>query len=241
MSKIQSTFGFQRSYLPISQSTEGLSYLGFFENCSTFLFIEAPIVLLGFIMMKIIFRALSNFSISQIFRRFDFWIYFAIIVFDGNVQQFSFYLAPELKTVFAFEWLNKCCKVFIVFIGYCLLIFSVSGYIIGLSFYKKLNRYFTDNNKNILHGNWILILQNGIRNMMLGITHSLFRNSHYSVLINSLLVIEGIFFIIILLGISDKIYIENKKIWIYILFTILRMLLISTFFIDRAFINYILF
>ena len=191
--------------------------------------------------MKIIFKAISRFSISQILRRFDFWIYFAIIIFDGNVQQFSFYLTTELKTVFAFECGNKYVKVIIFFICYCLFIFSVCGYIIGLSFYKRLNRYFTDNNKNILHGNWFLILQTGIRNMMLGVTHSLFRNGQYSVLISSLLMIEGIFFIIFLLGISYKVYIEDKTIWIYIIFTFLRMLLISTFCLDITFINYAIF
>ena len=196
---------------------------------------------MGFIIFKKIFKWLSRFYVSQIFRRFDFLIYLAIIIFDGNVQQFSFYLAPELKTVFAFECANKFAKIFIIFVGYCLLVFSVCGYIIGLSFYMKLNRYFTDNNKNILFGNFALILQNGIRNMMLGTTHSLFRNGNYLVLISILLIIEGIFFIVLLIGISNKIYVENKATWIYIWFTFLRMILISAFYNDRTCINYAIF
>ena len=218
-----------------------LDYLGFFENCCNFILVEVPIILLGFIILKLVFRALSNYSISQLFRIFDFWIYFAIILFDGNVQQFSFYLTPELKTVFAFELINKYVKVFIIFVGYCLFIFTVCGYVIGLSFYKKLNHYFTDNNKNILHGNWILILQNGIRNMMLGLTHSLFGNGDYSILISILLIIESIFLVIFLLGISYKVYIENKIIWIYNMITLLRILLIFAFYMDRKCINYTVF
>jgi hypothetical protein len=161
--------------------------LGFFSNCGSFIIIEVPIIFLLVILMKIIFNALRNYSISQIFRKFDFWFYFALIIFEGNVQQFSFYMTSELIVTFAFEWVNKFIKTFIIFFGFCLFLFSVCGYLIGLSFYSKLNRYFTDNNKNILRGNLLLLLQNSMRNLILGVVHSFFRNGNYMVLISILL------------------------------------------------------
>jgi len=105
------------------------------------------------------------------------------------VQQFSFYLTAELRAVFAFVWANKLLKVFVFFFGFSLLLFSLSGYIIGFTFYRKLNRYFTDNNRNILRGNCFLILQSGFRNVVLGVIHSILRESTYGKLMGSLILV----------------------------------------------------
>ena len=142
-----------------------------------------------FVILRAIFRALMRFKASQILRRFDFWVYFTLILFEGNVQQFSFYLTAELKAVFAFVWANKLLKVFIFFFGFSLLLFSLSGYIIGFTFYRKLNRYFTDNNRNVLRGNCLLILQSGFRNVVLGVIHSILRESTYGLLMGSLILV----------------------------------------------------
>jgi hypothetical protein len=53
--------------------------------------------------------------------------------------------------------------------------------------------------------------------------------------------IEGVFFLIFLLGISNQIYIENIKIWVYLIFTLIRMVLISTLVFDINYVNYVLF
>jgi hypothetical protein len=169
---------------PSSYDSEGLIF-----NCVNFLLVELPIVFLAFVFLRVIFRLLSKFAISQVFRRFDFWVYFTLIIFEGNVQQFSFYITSELKAVFAFIFVNKLVKVFIVFFGFSLLLFSLSGYIIGFTFYRKLNRYFTDNNKNILQGNSFLILQTGFRNVILGVLHSTLREDSYEILMGSLILV----------------------------------------------------
>ena len=169
---------------PSSQNSEGL-----IANSINFVLVELPIVLLGFILLRWVFRLLRKFAISQILRRFDFWVYFTLILFEGNVQQFSFYLTAELKAVFAFVWTNKLVKVFIVFFGFSLLLFSICAYIVSLTFYRKLNRYFTDNNKNILQGNCFLILQSGFRNVILGVFHSILREGSYRLLMGILIFI----------------------------------------------------
>jgi hypothetical protein len=183
---VESALQFQDGYMigPSLQGSEGL-----IANSANFLLVEFPIVLLAFVLLRALFRLLSKFAISQVFRRFDFWVYFTLILFEGNVQQFSFYLTAELKAVFAFVWANKLLKVFIFFFGFSLLLFSLSGYIVGFTFYRKLNRYFTDNNRNILRGNCLLILQSGFRNVVLGVIHSILRESTYGLLMGSLILV----------------------------------------------------
>lgn len=153
--------------------------MGLFTNCINFLLIEVIIIFFAFNISRMVFRVVSKFAISQILRKYDFWLYFLILIFEGNVQQFTFYLTAELRTIFAFEWINKIVKVFIISFGYSVFIFSMSGYLMGFIFYKKLNRYFIDNNRNNLHGNFLIIFQNGTRNILLGIIHSGFRNLGY--------------------------------------------------------------
>ena len=120
---MESVLQFQDAYLQgPSQNSEGLV-----ANCVNFLLVEMPIVLLAFVLLRLLFRVLSRFAISQALRRFDFWVYFVLIIFEGNVQQFSFYLTAEFRAVFAFAWGNKLVKAFVVLFGFALSIFSVCG------------------------------------------------------------------------------------------------------------------
>jgi hypothetical protein len=151
--------------------------------------VEVPLVLMVFVLLRALFRVLSRFAVSQVLRKFDFWVYFVIILFEGNVQQFSFYLTAEMRAVFAFAWSHKLIKAFVVLFGFSLLLFSVCGYIISFTFYHKLNRYFSDNNKNNLSGNSFLILQNGLRNVILGVLHSMLRVIPYAFMMGALILV----------------------------------------------------
>lgn len=125
------------------------------------------------------FKLLFNFPISVVFRRFDIWPFLFAILLDGNIQQLAFYLTAEWKNMFACEFKFKMVKSFSVAFGFLVVFLSVGLYLISFTFYTKINRYLMDNNRNILKGHVLLMCQNGLKNMLLGIMHSILRGLEY--------------------------------------------------------------
>lgn len=70
-------------------------------------------------------------------------------------------------------------KTLALLFGFILVIISVSLFFLSYSFYKNVNEYLMDNNKNTLGGQLILTFQFGIRNVYLGFLHSILRPLGY--------------------------------------------------------------
>lgn len=148
------------------------------------------------------------------------------------MQQFSFYLGFEWQNVFTVSFSTKLLKSSVILFGFVLVFVSICGYFVCYAFYRSFNRYITDNNKNDLSGITLLIVQNGLRNFVLGVTHSILRDAQYETLLLSLFSIEVITFALFISSANNLIYEKVRSIWIYIFFTFIRMMLISTFFLD---------
>ena len=78
--------------------------------------------------------------------------------------------------------------------GFAVVSLSVCGYFVCYAVYKRLNKYLTDNNKNTISGIVFLLIQNGLRNLVLGMTHSLLRDAEYETLLWSLYSIEVVYY-----------------------------------------------
>jgi len=130
-----------------------------------------PITVCGFIFLRFLFYSLFHFKISKLFRKFGLWGFLFIILFDGNIQQFSFYLNSDWKHLFFLQCGHKMLKVIVFLFGFTLIIVSVGGYFITLFLYNKANKYLMDNNMNKVSSASLLIFQNGIRNLLLGFVH----------------------------------------------------------------------
>lgn len=110
-------------------------------NYTNFFFSYAPIVVAVFIVFRLLFRVLFNFKISKFLRKFVFLGYFLIVLFEGNIQQFTFSLMAELNHCFAFTSSNKMLKIFLLFFGFMVTLLSFGGYLIGKMSYRRLNSY----------------------------------------------------------------------------------------------------
>jgi hypothetical protein len=203
-------------------------------NAINFFAVEVPMVIIAFLLLRVIFTLLFKYPISRFLRKFDLWGYFLIIIFDGNVQQFAFYLTAELRNVFYFSFGDQCLKAAILLFGFLLVTISVGGFIIAYGIYGKLNKYLVDNNRNNLKGNAAIVLQYGLRNILLGILHSILRPLPYKTLLSILISTELLFLVIFIISIAFMAYRSLKLIWIYLLLAFIRILLIFTFFFDYS-------
>jgi len=173
-----------------------------------------------------------NHPASKFFRKFDFLAFFFILLFDGNIQQMSFYSAAELRWIFFLTPGQKILKFIIVLFLFFLFLGSVCFYFMCFSSYKKLNRILMDNCSNSLAGIIILTIQIGFRNFYLGIFHYIARFYDYEAMMGSLIVSELFFVLLFVVSIPSKIFKEQLKIWIYLLLNIFKIMLVATFLID---------
>ena len=65
--------------------------IGFFANNFEFFFYELPVTLLTYFLFQLIFKTLFNYRISKYFRKYAFYGILMFIIYEGNIEQFSFY------------------------------------------------------------------------------------------------------------------------------------------------------
>lgn len=240
-SSFYSQIDYQKAYIIFSFNTPDHPDLGseaILINCTNFFLVAIPLIILSFIVFRIVFSLLFRYPVSQLFRKFDIWGCLFITLFDGNIQQFTFYSTSEWKNTFFFSVGDKCIKTFTVFFGFILVIISIGGFLVAFGLYGKLNKYLVDNNKNNLKGVFFILLQYGLRNFIFGILHSILRSLPYPTMIVILLSTELLFALLFVLSFTLKIYKMASFMWFYVLITFIRILLIFTLAIDYEHINF---
>ena len=126
---------------------------GLFFNSYDFFLFSLPVSIILYSLMRAAYKCFIKYSISRVFRVFSLWGFLFLLNFDGNIQQFTFYLCAELKNIAFFTVFHKALAICALLFGFIILILSFGGYLIGLLVYRKLNRSLTDNNKNSFRGN----------------------------------------------------------------------------------------
>ena len=148
---------------------------GLFYNCYNFFIFAMPITIITCVLGRFMFNALYQYRISKPFRKFSFWSILILLLFDGNIQQFTFYMVNEWKNSMSFDTSTKVFKIITILFGFMVVVLSIGIYFKSYSYYCRLNRFMMDNNKNYLLGQAALLLQFGIKNIVLGFTNSLLR------------------------------------------------------------------
>lgn len=168
----------------------------------------------------------------MLLRKFDFWGYFIILVFEGNIQQFAFCLAAEWSHASNLAPWQRGVKTGVLLFGFVTVIAAFGGTFIMRALYGRLNRHITDNNRNHLRGTIVLLLQSGIRNFVLGILHSVLRPLPYEAMLSLLLITEAIFVTFLIAGVPLKAYRTLHSVWAGLYLSLVRIVLMLTFFFD---------
>jgi hypothetical protein len=72
----------------LSKNSKGI---GFFANNLDFFFYELPGIIIAYILLSLIFRALFNYRVSKYLRKYSFYGTMLFVIYEGNIEQFSFY------------------------------------------------------------------------------------------------------------------------------------------------------
>lgn len=145
---------------------------GFFINTANF-FLSNMLLTIGmFLVCRFLFFLLFRFRISVLFREFSFWPYLAIILMEGNLQFASYLVAFEFRWMFATTLANKLMTSWLVCVFYLILAFSVGSYFLFRYVYGELAKYFFDNSVNSTQGAFYLMVNGGLRNILLGFAHA---------------------------------------------------------------------
>lgn len=111
--------------------------------------------------------------------------------------------------MFAINFQDKLMMTFVIFFGFFLLVFCVSGYTLYFHFYAKLSSYFLDNLYR-LHSSFLIVTTiYGVRPLLRGIMHAFL--GEYTVI--QLFSIAGIdlvtIFLIVIVEFKRKVYISK--------------------------------
>lgn len=193
-----------------------------------------PGILLLYGLLSLVFRALFNHRVSRYFRKYSFYGILLLIVYEGSVEQFTFYFLEECKLFFSGTFSHKLANLFIVYFFFLTLFFSVGGLIWFKFHYKSLVKYFTEEYKSItLYLLTLETLEKSVFPFLFGAAHSL--------LLHNLPVQT------IVLGCIEVCYLIGKVAWLKalgVLFkwkvgllgttSMLRMILIVTLYLYQA-------
>ena len=97
--------------------------------------------------MSILFKMLFNYRISKYIRKYSFYGILLLIVYEGNIEQFSFYFFSECRNLFSRTWAHKMSRVLMLYFFFFLIIFAVGGLVWFKFHYKKLVKYFMEDQK----------------------------------------------------------------------------------------------
>lgn len=127
-----------------------------------------------------------------------------------------------------FRFSQKLMKIGVILFGFSVVLYSSSMFFLSSIIYKRLSFYFNDNNKRSLLGVYLLILQYGFKNMIVGVFQVLFRANLQQNSLIYLVITEIIVLVVFVFSINAKIYIKVFKIWIFIFLNLIKILLLLT-------------
>ena len=116
--------------------------IGFFANNLDFFFFELPLALLIYMVLVMVFKLLFNYRLSKYIRKYSFSGMLLFIIYEGNVEQFSFYFFNECRTLFSLNFSHKLANVALIFFFFFLIVFCVGGLLWFTFNYRKLVKYF---------------------------------------------------------------------------------------------------
>ena len=98
-----------------------------------------------------------------------------LIVFEGNIEQFSFYFFSECRLLYSATVVHKIGRYFMLLLFFFMLIFSVCGLTLFFVHYKKLIKYFMeDYSRNTFMAILFESLEKSMFPLLFGAVHALF-------------------------------------------------------------------
>lgn len=134
----------RRNYSSASFSEKNELGEGFWSNNFDFFYYQMPVLLIIYLCLTILFKMLFNYRLSLLFRKYSFYGLLLVIVYEGNMEQFSFYFFLEIQELFGLSIWHKVANAFLVLFFFVAVVFAVGGLIWFKVYYRRLVKYFTE-------------------------------------------------------------------------------------------------
>ena len=154
-----------------------------------------------------------------------------MIIYEGNVEQFSFYFFSECRLLFSATFAHKMGRCFMLLFFFVMLVFSVSGLTLFFVHYKKLAKYFMEDYEKItLKAIMFESFEKSIFPLLFGCFHALLidRKLTQTIVLGG---IEFSYFIIKMFTLNSRASKSRLKIILFSLSSLLRLVLIFTLYL----------
>lgn len=131
-----------------------------------------------FLLIRILFRMLFNYSISSYLRPLSFAGCVFVSLLEGNIEYFVFLGARNLQYLFAEKFSDKLFSVFVISFLFIFVFYSFGSYFLLYYFYEKLFKYFLTNLFRIDGASWIMLCIYCTRPFISGCIHALLYHNH---------------------------------------------------------------
>jgi hypothetical protein len=207
--------------------------MGFFTNNLDFFFYEVPSILLTYIALSLVFRLLYNFRISKYIRKYAFYGTFLLAIYEGNVEQLSFFFFSECKNLFSFNFSHKLANVIMIYFFFLTIFFSVVGLMFFLYHYRKLVKYFIEDSDKInMEAVVMESLERSVYPLLFGSIHALFLDS---VGLQTIIlgIVETTYFLAKIFALRSKIPKSKLKVCVLLISSLLRVGFILSFYMHH--------
>lgn len=72
---------------------------------------------------------------------------FLFIIYEGNIEKFSFYFFSECQNLFSRNFAHKMSNLAMILLFFPVVLFSVAGLVWAKQHYKKLAKYFLEDSE----------------------------------------------------------------------------------------------
>ena len=138
-----------------------------------------PLVFGIFIIFRFFFHLTSKYKISLLFREYDFNIFFTIMLMEGNLESFTYFIVYDCLQMGGKEHASKIIHFATIFIGFFFFVYVFAAFfLIQILLRSKSKHILTDFKINV---NSLLVatMQNGLLSFALGSIHILMENEYH--------------------------------------------------------------
>jgi hypothetical protein len=168
---------FKRFYISYQSFDSNYLYPNFFDNLNQSLTKVLPFILFLVCILKVLFKIFFHKPISLLFRKFEFWGILLIMMFEGSIENLTFFSLAEFKAFFSACFKHKLLNLSILLLFF-LLLFTVIGLLFWAKFhYGQRVKYLLDESQSKLPVIWGIIIDRGIICVLFGSVHQLLINA----------------------------------------------------------------
>jgi hypothetical protein len=224
---------YKKNYTDSFISARNPNGLGFFVNNLEFFYFELPSILLTYFALSLVFRLLFNFRVSVYFRKYAFYGTFLLILYEGNVEQLSFFFFSECRNLFSSNLSHKFANVIMIYFFFFVVVFSVAGLLFFFYHYRKLVKYFIEDSEKVSIEAVVLeSLERSVYPLVFGSVHALFLDS-LGLQTIILAVVETAYFLTKLFALRSKTPKSKLKVGLLLMTSLLRLGFIVSFYINH--------